>query len=62
MTEYTFDMVNNFGMFRDMHRHRALTLSRQLLTTDHGFSIPKELDEVDLVFPLMIWQNPRPCI
>ena len=43
MTEYTFDMVNNFGMFRDMHRHRALTLSRQLLTTDHGFSIPKEL-------------------
>ena len=48
MTEYTFDMVNNFGMFRDMHRHRALTLSRQLLTTDHGFSIPKELDEVGI--------------
>ena len=48
MTEYTFDMMNNFGMFRDMHRHRALTLGRQLLTTDHGYSIPKELEEVGI--------------
>jgi len=43
MTQYTFDLINNFGMFRDLHRHRALTLERQLLTTDHGFSIPKEI-------------------
>jgi len=43
MTQYTFDLINNFGMFRDFHRHRALTLERQLLTTDHGFSIPKEI-------------------
>ncbi len=42
-TEYTFDLVNNFGMFRDFHRHRALTLERQLLTTDLGYSIPKEI-------------------
>jgi len=40
---YTFDLLNNFGMFRDFHRHRALTLERQLLTTDHGFSTPKEI-------------------
>lgn len=40
---YTFDLCNNFGMFRDFHRHRALTLQRQLLTTDHGFSIPDEV-------------------
>lgn len=40
---YTFDLINNFGMFRDFHRHRALTLGRQLLTTDHGYSIPKEM-------------------
>ena len=26
MAEYTFDLVTNFGMFRDFHRHRALTL------------------------------------
>lgn len=43
MAWYTFDLINNFGMFRDFHRHRALTLERQLLTTDHGFSIPKEV-------------------
>ncbi len=40
---YTFDLLNNFGMFRDFHRHRALTLERQLLTTDHGYNIPNEI-------------------
>jgi len=40
---YTFDLCNNFGMFRDFHRHRALTLQRQLLTTDHGYSVPNEI-------------------
>ncbi len=40
---YTFDLCNNFGMFRDLHRHRALTLERQLLTTDHGYNIPNEI-------------------
>jgi len=40
---YTFDLLNNFGMFRDFHRHRALTLERQLLTTDHGYHIPDEI-------------------
>ena len=40
---YTFDLCNNFGMFRDLHRHRALTLERQLLTTNHGYSIPNEV-------------------
>lgn len=40
---YTFDLCNNFGMFRDLHRHRALTLERQLLTTDHGYNMPREI-------------------
>ena len=43
LVNYTFDLINNFGMFRDFHRHRDLTLERQLLTTEHGFSIPKEI-------------------
>ncbi|MEK6962129.1 MAG: FAD-dependent thymidylate synthase [Thermoproteota archaeon] len=43
MSEYTFDLVTNFGMFRDFHRHRVLTIERQLLTTDHGFAVPKEI-------------------
>jgi len=42
-TYYTFDLLNNFGMFRDFHRHRALTLERQLLTTDHGYNLPEEI-------------------
>ncbi len=46
LTEYTFDLLTNFGMFRDFHRHRALTLERQLLTTDHGFSVPREVSEI----------------
>ena len=40
---YTFDLCNNYGMFRDFHRHRALTLERQLLTTDHGYNMPNEI-------------------
>jgi len=43
MVNYTFDLINNFGMFRDFHRHRVLTLERQLLTTNHGFKMPKEI-------------------
>lgn len=43
MTEYTFDLLTNFGMFRDFHRHRVLTLERQLLTANHGFSTPDEI-------------------
>ena len=48
MVEYTFDLINNFGMFRDFHRHRALTLERQLLSTDLGFTLPKELKIVGI--------------
>lgn len=42
-TYYTFDLLTNFGMFRDFHRHRALTLQRQLLTADHGYAVPDEM-------------------
>lgn len=45
---YTFDLCNNFGMFRDLHRHRALTLQRQLLTTDHGYTIPDEVNTLGM--------------
>jgi thymidylate synthase ThyX len=48
MTEYTFDFLTNFGMFRDFHRHRVLTLERQLLTTDHGYSMPDEIQQLGM--------------
>ena len=48
MTEYTFDFLTNFGMFRDFHRHRVLTLERQLLTTNHGFSVSAEISALGI--------------
>lgn len=48
MASYTFDIIGNFGMFRDLHRHRVLTLQRQLLTTDHGFVVPSEVTEIGI--------------
>ena len=43
MVEYTFEMFTNFGMFRDLHRHRILTMERQLLSTRHGYDISAEI-------------------
>ena len=40
---YTFCVTGNFGMYRDLHRHRILTQERQLLTTRHGFDMPQDL-------------------
>lgn len=48
MVSYVFDMTNNFGMFRDMHRHRILTLQRQPLNTRHGYHMPPELEDMSL--------------
>jgi thymidylate synthase ThyX len=48
MTEYTFDFLTNFGMFRDFHRHRVLTLERQMLTTNHGFSVLTEISALGI--------------
>ena len=48
MVEYLFEMFTNFGMFRDLHRHRILTMERQLLSTKHGYDIPKEIIDSDM--------------
>ncbi|NGX57146.1 MAG: Thymidylate synthase ThyX [Chlamydiae bacterium] len=44
--EFTFEIIADFGAYRDLHRHRILTQERQLLTCDYGFYIPSELDEM----------------
>ncbi len=49
MIEYTFEMLTNFGMFRDLHRHRILTLERQLLSTKHGYDVPKEISDLGIL-------------
>ena len=42
---YTFDILGNYGIFRDLHRHRMLTQEKQDLTVKHGYDTPKELIE-----------------
>lgn len=42
---YTFDLVGNYGMFRDLHRHRVLTQERQALGTALGYDVPQEIVE-----------------
>jgi thymidylate synthase ThyX len=41
--QYTFEIVANFGAYRDLHRHRMLTQDRQLLGTSLGYDLPPGL-------------------
>ncbi len=45
---YTFELCANYGIFRDLHRHRVLTLERQRLTTALGYDVPEELGPLGL--------------
>ena len=42
---YTFDILGNLGLYRDLHRHRILTQERQEFTTVHGYDTPPEIKE-----------------
>lgn len=46
--QFTFELVADFGAYRDLQRHRLLTQERQLLTCSHGYYLPKELQESGL--------------
>lgn len=41
--EFTFEIVTDFGAYRDLQRHRILTQERQLLSCDYGFYTPPEI-------------------
>ena len=45
---FTFEILADFGIYRDLHRHRMLTQERQLLTCNFGYYIPPELKETEL--------------
>lgn len=47
-TFFTYEIVADFGVYRDLHRHRMLTQERQLLSCDYGFYIPKEISGTPL--------------
>ena len=42
---YTFDVLGNLGLYRDLHRHRVLSQERQEFTTAHGYDTPPEIEE-----------------
>jgi thymidylate synthase ThyX len=45
---YTFEIVANFGAYRDLHRHRMLTQERQVLGTGLGYDLPPGLADLGL--------------
>ena len=50
-TYYKFDIVANFGAYRDLHRHRMMTQERQRFTTELGFDVPPDLSAAKLEKP-----------
>ena len=42
---YRFDVLADYGAFRDLQRHRMLTVDWQQLTTRHGYTRPELVEE-----------------
>ncbi|HTK04417.1 MAG TPA: FAD-dependent thymidylate synthase, partial [Candidatus Eisenbacteria bacterium] len=40
---YTFDLVTDFGTYKDLERHRMMTQQRQRFTPTLGFNMPEDL-------------------
>jgi thymidylate synthase ThyX len=47
-TDYRFELVTDYGAFRDLQRHRLLTIEWQPLTTELGFDVPDVIREAGL--------------
>jgi thymidylate synthase ThyX len=41
---YRFDILSDFGSFRDLQRHRMLTIDWQRLGTRHGYTTPPDIE------------------
>jgi thymidylate synthase ThyX len=48
-TVYRFDVLGDYGAFRDLQRHRLLTLEWQPLSTRHGHVTPDELGDAGVL-------------
>jgi thymidylate synthase ThyX len=48
-TAYRFDVLTDYGAFRDLQRHRMLTLEWQALSTRHGYVEPDALGEAGVL-------------
>jgi hypothetical protein len=45
---FTFEILADFGVYRDLHRHRMLTQERQILTCSYGYYTPPEIVGTDM--------------
>ena len=43
--DYRFDILSDYGAFRDLQRHRMLTIEWQALTPNHGYSRPDLVEQ-----------------
>ncbi|MEP6622997.1 MAG: FAD-dependent thymidylate synthase, partial [Acidimicrobiia bacterium] len=44
-TDYRFDVLADYGAFRDLQRHRMLTIEWQQLSPAHGYEVPEPVSE-----------------
>jgi thymidylate synthase ThyX len=44
-TTYRFDVLSDYGAFRDLQRHRMMTIEWQSLSPRHGYSLPDAVVE-----------------
>jgi len=44
-TSYRFDVLTDYGAFRDLQRHRLLTIEWQRLSARHGYTLPDAVVE-----------------
>ncbi|HEY3000174.1 MAG TPA: FAD-dependent thymidylate synthase [Acidimicrobiales bacterium] len=44
-TDYRFDVLADYGAFRDLQRHRLLTIEWQPLSPRHGYTRPQAVDD-----------------
>jgi thymidylate synthase ThyX len=47
-TGYRFDVLGDYGAFRDLQRHRMLTIEWQSLTPHHGYDVPEPVIEAGM--------------
>jgi len=47
-TGYRFDVLADYGAFRDLQRHRMATIEWQALRPDHGFEVPEGIEAAGL--------------
>jgi thymidylate synthase ThyX len=68
---YNFDLVTNWGVYKDLMRHRMNSQQRQLFTTKIGFYMPEELtaagfeekvlavvEKADKLYDILVKENP----